>query len=99
MKRIKILCRKNLKMSPGKLAAQAVHAALALTSLEKLDPLQSVVVLEVSDKKFNEKINGEGKLAVVHDAGYTEVAPGTITCLAFLEDDPRGAQTALATAL
>ena len=99
MKRIKILSRKNLKMSPGKLAAQAVHAALALTSLEKLDPLQSVVVLEVTDRKFNEKINGEGKLAVVRDAGYTEVAPGTLTCLAFLEDDPRGAQTALATAL
>ena len=99
MKRIKILCRKNLKMSPGKLAAQAVHAALALTSLEKLDPLQSVVVLEVTDRKFNEKINGEGKLAVVRDVGYTEVAPGTLTCLAFLEDDPRGAQTALATAL
>lgn len=99
MKRIKILARKNLKMSSGKLAAQAVHAALALTSLEKLDPLQSVVVLEVSDKKFNEKINGEGKLAVVRDAGYTEVEPGTITCLAFLEDDPREAQTALATAL
>lgn len=99
MKRIKILARKNLKMSPGKLAAQAVHAALALTSLEKLDPLQSVVVLEVTDRKFNEKINGEGKLAVVRDAGYTEVAPGTLTCLAFLEDDPRGAQTALATAL
>ncbi len=99
MKRIKILARKNLKMSSGKLAAQAVHAALALTSLEKLDPLQSVVVLEVSDRKFNEKINGEGKMAVVRDAGYTEVAPGTITCLAFLEDDPREAQTALATAL
>ena len=99
MKRIKILARKNLKMSSGKLAAQAVHAALALTSLEKLDPLQSVVVLEVSDRKFNEKINGEGKLAVVRDAGYTEVEPGTITCLAFLEDDPREAQTALATAL
>ena len=99
MKRIKILARKNLKMSPGKLAAQAVHAALALTSLEKLDPLQSVVVLEVTDRKFNEKINGEGKLAVVRDAGYTEVEPGTITCLAFLEDDPREAQTALATAL
>ena len=93
MKRVKILARKNLKMSSGKLAAQAVHAALALTSLEKLDPLQSVVVLEVSDKKFNEKINGEGKLAVVRDAGYTEVAPGTITCLAFLEDDPREAKT------
>ena len=73
MKRIKILARKNLKMSSGKLAAQAVHAALALTSLEKLDPLQSVVVLEVTDKKFNEKVNGEGKLAVVRDAGYFPV--------------------------
>jgi peptidyl-tRNA hydrolase len=97
MKRIKILARKNLKMSSGKLAAQSVHAALALTSIEKLDAMQSVVVLEVSDAKFNEKINAEGKLAVVRDAGYTEVAPGTITCLAFLEDDPREAKTEVVT--
>lgn len=37
MKRIKILARKKLKLSPGKLAAQSVHAALALAELDKID--------------------------------------------------------------
>lgn len=50
MKRIKILARKNLKMSPGKLAAQSVHAALALAALVPLDPMMSVVVLEDNSK-------------------------------------------------
>ena len=47
--RIKIYYRRNLEMSAGKLAAQCVHAALALP---KASPLQSVVVLSLSDVKF-----------------------------------------------
>jgi peptidyl-tRNA hydrolase len=97
--RIKILVRKNLKMSDYKTAAQCVHAAL---NLYKLDPQDhwSCVVLGVSDKKFEEKrdalmaaATGWGATAyyVVTDAGYTEVPPGTQTCLAFYEEDPRGA--------
>lgn len=74
-------------MSKGKLAAQAVHAALMLPSAH---PLMSVVVLEVSDKKFYEfKAFGALETFVVKDAGYTEVVPGTETVLSFLEDDPR----------
>lgn len=85
VQRIKILARKNLKMSPGKLAAQAVHAALMLKGT---NPMQSVVVLEVSDAKFGEaQILND--IRVVHDAGYTEVPAGTATCLAYFEDDPR----------
>jgi peptidyl-tRNA hydrolase len=84
MKRIKILYRKNLKMSPGKLvASQCVHAALGL---EDTDYMMSVVVLGVSDKKFIEEIPSAEY--VVADAGYTEVPEGTYTCLAFCEDDP-----------
>lgn len=73
-------------MSPGKLAAQAVHAALGLAEIyeEAADPLMSVVVLGVSDTKFDEaQIEHLGYL--VEDAGYTEVAPGTETCFAFVE--------------
>lgn len=91
MKRIKILARKNLKMSPGKLAAQSVHAALALTCLVPLDPVMSVVVLEVNGAPFDAAKAANEPVAVIRDAGYTEVAPGTETCIAFLEDDPRGA--------
>lgn len=94
MKRIKILARKNLKMSSGKLAAQSVHAALALACLESLDPMMSVVVLEVNGAPFEAAKQGHEHVAIVRDAGYTEVAPGTETCIAFLEDDPRTADDA-----
>lgn len=66
-------------MSPGKIAAQAVHAA---TGIKHHDYMMSVVVLGVSDKKFNETVEEE-KCFVVHDAGYTEVEPGTATCAAY----------------
>jgi len=85
MYRIKVLYRKNLKMSPGKLAAQTGHAVLGLQPIVDT----SIVVLEASDKKFFEKIEqleSEGeKHHVVCDAGRTEVEPGTQTCVAFLE--------------
>jgi peptidyl-tRNA hydrolase len=86
--RIKVLGRKNLKMTSGKLAAQSVHAAL---NLYKKDPQDhwSCVVLEVSDKKFEEAKEAHPGAYVVHDAGYTEVQAGTQTCLAFYEEDPR----------
>jgi len=112
MKRIKLLVRKNLKMSPGKIAAQCVHAALGLNKLLTEDPakmlgeylpcvlngMESVVVLEVSDKKFGEAqdtycdgamYHGDEPICIVKDAGYTEIPAGSETVLAFLEDDPR----------
>ncbi len=87
--RIKILIRKNLKMTPLKVAAQAVHAALGLSKEAQLDSGVSVVVLGVSDKKFEEAVTANECNYVVHDAGYTEVPAGTQTCVAFLEEDPR----------
>jgi peptidyl-tRNA hydrolase len=102
MKRIKVLYRKNLKMSADKQSAQAVHAAIGLY---KLDPQNhhSCIVLGISDKKFREKkvelaethpaSDPESDLCKAHyivtDAGYTEVPTGTETCVAFWEDDPR----------
>ena len=88
-KRIKFLVRRNLKLSAEKMAAQCVHAALALNKTIPLDAMQSVVVLQISDKKFEEAKAEKPEHALIRDAGYTEVAPGTETCMAFLEDDPR----------
>jgi peptidyl-tRNA hydrolase len=90
MQRIKILARKKLNMSPGKLAAQSVHAALALAGRTDLHPMMSVVVLMVNETPFNKAKEENEIVAVVRDAGYTEVEPGTETVLAFLEGDPRG---------
>lgn len=88
LKRIKILARKKLKMSEGKLAAQCAHAALALAGIEQLNPMMSVVVLMVNETPFYEAKKGRN-VAVIADAGYTEVERGTETVLAYLEDDPR----------
>ena len=78
-------------MSPGKLAAQAVHAALGLSCLTDIDSEDGVVVLEASDKKFFEALDkleeDERVFYAVADAGRTEVAPGTTTCFAILEED------------
>jgi peptidyl-tRNA hydrolase len=73
-------------MSPGKIAAQSVHAALGLAQVDNraFSPMHSVVVLDASDKKFEEaKTNFPNY--VVKDKGITEVAPGTETVLAILE--------------
>lgn len=80
--KLKIIYRKNLKMSPGKLAAQAVHAA---TLIGHIDYQMNVVVLAVSDKKFKEIVEQE-KAFVVRDAGHTELTPGTETCASFYGD-------------
>ena len=83
--RIKIYYRRNLEMSAGKLAAQCVHAALALP---KASPLQSVVVLSLSDVKFQAAKEAHPEAQIVHDAGLTEVDRGTETVMAFYEEDP-----------
>ena len=77
--KLKIIYRRNLKMSPGKLAAQCVHAA---TLIGHTDYSMNVVVLSMSDKKFNETVANEGAVVVV-DAGHTELEPGTVTCGAY----------------
>jgi peptidyl-tRNA hydrolase len=79
--KLKIIYRKNLKMSPGKLAAQSVHACVGLGCT---DYAMSVVVLSASDKKFGELIESKDCF-IVQDAGHTEVEAGTATCLAYYD--------------
>lgn len=68
--RMVIRVNSNAGMSRGKFAAQAVHAALMLTGRHPGTP---VVVLGGSPAEI------EDMDVVVHDAGRTEVAPGTLT--------------------
>jgi peptidyl-tRNA hydrolase len=79
--KLKIYYRRNLKMSPGKLAAQCVHAA---TGMGHTDYSMPVVVLSASDVKFREKSVVNGTFTVF-DAGHTELDPGTATCVAAYE--------------
>jgi peptidyl-tRNA hydrolase len=79
--KIKVIYRKNLKMSEGKVAAQVAHVVIGLGVS---DPTCTIVVLKVSDKKFNELITTEG-CYVHHDYGYTEVDAGEATCAGWIE--------------
>lgn len=82
---LKILYRRNLDMSSGKIAAQSVHAAIGLF---KKDPREysKCVVLGTSELKFNSMKYLED-VYVVTDTGKTEVEPNTQTVLAFWEQE------------
>lgn len=79
--RIKVIYRKNLKMTEGKLAAQVAHAVKNLGATPKDC---DIIVLKVSDKKFDELIEEHGCYVQV-DKGLTEVESGTKTAAAWIE--------------
>ncbi len=91
-----ILMRTDLKLSKGKTAAQAAHAAVSCAfAARKKDPKgldrwlsegQRKVVLKVPDERalfeFKAMADAAGIVnCVITDAGRTEIAPGTVTCL------------------
>lgn len=94
--KVVVLVRNDLKMSKGKTAAQACHAAVscALAS-QKKHPSdfsewnsdgQKISVLKVGSERelFEFKAIAEQQgitCCVVCDAGRTEIDPGTYTCL------------------
>jgi len=91
-----IVFRTDLKMSKGKIAAQAGHAAVSAAEEARrhhkdwfdawLDEGQCKVVVKV--KSVEELLELEKKAknlglphALIADRGLTEIPPGTITCL------------------
>lgn len=92
--RIKVIYRKNLKMSEGKLAAQVAHAVKNLCiqarngGVATTDEIWNcdIRVLMMSDKKFDELI-AEKPCYVHYDKGLTEVEAGTETCAAWIENE------------
>lgn len=69
-RRLVILVNDRARMSRGKYAAQAVHAALEALGVH---PGVPVIVLGGSPAEI------EKMRTVIHDAGRTEVEPGTLT--------------------
>lgn len=94
-----ILIRKDLKMSPGKIGAQAAHAAVEATLKSDKGIVSSwrnsgmkKITLKVNSKDELYKYLQEAKdfgfvTALITDAGRTEIAPGTPTCLAIGPDN------------
>lgn len=94
-----ILVRQDLKLSKGKLAVQVAHASVdcVLKSLRsKVDGWRKEgmkkVVLKVKDieelYKFIQAANNAGLVtALITDAGLTQLAPGTTTCLCIGPDE------------
>ncbi len=82
--RVKAIYRKNLKMTEGKIAAQVSHAVIGLGVT---DPLCTIVVLGVSDKKFSE-LTERSDCYVHSDYGFTEVNAGEKTAAAWYESRP-----------
>jgi peptidyl-tRNA hydrolase, PTH2 family len=87
--------RTDLGMGRGKIAAQVAHAAVAaaLASLGGADFAawseegQPKVVLRVLTAQQLQEVAGQAAAAglpvqVIHDAGRTQLAPGTLTCCA-----------------
>lgn len=96
-----ILIRKDLGMSKGKIAAQAAHGAVeaVLRSDSKVvskwrQQGMKKVTLKVESEKELYKYLQEAKdfglvTALITDAGRTEIAPGTPTCLGIGPDEDR----------
>jgi peptidyl-tRNA hydrolase, PTH2 family len=96
-----ILVRSDLKMSKGKTAAQASHAAVeAALRVRKKHPFQLTRWRLSGAKKIVLKVKSEKELyehaqmakdfgldvAIISDAGMTELKPGTTTCVAIGPD-------------
>jgi peptidyl-tRNA hydrolase, PTH2 family len=87
-----ILVRTDLKMTKGKIAAQAAHASVEATLKSDKTVVSSwrregmkKIVLKIKDKaelyKYIEAAKMEGlTTSVITDAGHTQLEPGTVSC-------------------
>ncbi len=89
-----IIIRTDLKMSKGKLSSQVAHASLEAYKKTAEDARrewesegQKKVVLKVSGETelleiFMSAKKAKLPAALIHDAGKTQLEPGTATCIA-----------------
>ena len=94
-----ILVRADLKMSKGKIAAQASHASVDCILKSHKDLVEEwrkqgmkKIVLKVKSveelKKYMALAHQANLTAcIIADAGHTEVDPGTVTCVGIGPDD------------
>jgi len=102
MVKMVIAVRKDIDMGKGKIAAQVAHAAVACTLIsmkknkkifnEWYDSGQKKVVVKVDSLDEIYKIKEECKdlgiiSEIITDAGFTQIVPGTVTCIGLGPDD------------
>ena len=93
--KLAVVIRTDLGMGRGKIAAQVAHAAVAAVLASPggsglagwLGDGQPTVVLKVTAAAQLDQVVRQARAAglpveLVHDAGRTQVAPGTLTCCA-----------------
>ncbi|MGB9778002.1 MAG: peptidyl-tRNA hydrolase Pth2 [Candidatus Bathyarchaeales archaeon] len=91
-----IVFRSDLKLSKGKIAAQAGHGAVSAAEEARkthkawwrawMDEGQCKIVVKVKNEKEILELEKQAKAsalpcALITDRGLTEIPPGTITCL------------------
>jgi len=92
-----IIIRSDLKMGKGKIAAQAGHAAVSAAEEARrrfkkwwnawLDEGQCKIAVKVNNQEELLKLEADARnyglpYALISDRGFTQLPPGTITCLA-----------------
>ncbi|MEM0140402.1 MAG: peptidyl-tRNA hydrolase Pth2 [Ferroplasma sp.] len=102
MVKMVIAVRKDITMGKGKLAAQVAHAAVACTliSMKRNKKIfdewyaagQKKVVVKVDNVEEIYRIKEECKIMgvvseIIMDAGFTQLIPGTITCIGIGPDE------------
>jgi PTH2 family peptidyl-tRNA hydrolase len=102
MVKMVIAVRKDIAMGKGKIAAQVAHAAVACTliSMKKNKKMfnewyaagQKKVVVKVDSLQEIYKIKEECKIRgviseIIMDAGFTQIIPGTVTCIGLGPDE------------
>ncbi len=90
-----IVFREDLKLGKGKLAAHAAHAAIVgyelISKKDKkllfkwLNEGQKKIVVKVKTEKdlftLYESMKEKIPCQIISDAGLTQIAPGTVTCM------------------